>query len=36
MTVPRRDLTPTDEVMDFLVSAPTLEEIIAMRPSSAT
>jgi hypothetical protein len=28
-------LTPTDEVMDFLLSAPTPEQVIALRPSTA-
>jgi hypothetical protein len=28
-----RPLTPTDEVMDFLLSAPTPEHVIALRPS---
>lgn len=30
------DLTPANEVMDFLLSAPTPEEVIALRPSEAT
>lgn len=29
------DLSPSDEVLDFLLSAPTPEAIIAMRPSTA-
>jgi hypothetical protein len=29
------DKTPTDEVMDFLLSRPTPEEIISLRPSQA-
>lgn len=29
------DFTPTDEIMDFLLSAPTPEDVIALRPSTA-
>ena len=35
MAVASSDLTPTDEVMDFLLSAPTPQEVIALRPSQA-
>jgi hypothetical protein len=35
MTIRSRDLTPSDEVMDFLLSAPTPEAVIALRPSPA-
>jgi hypothetical protein len=35
MAVASPDLTPTDEVMDFLLSAPTPEAVIALRPSQA-
>lgn len=35
MAVATPDRTPTDEVMDFLLSAPTPEEVIALRPSQA-
>ncbi|MCA9910895.1 MAG: hypothetical protein KC519_19705 [Anaerolineae bacterium] len=35
MTVASPDLTPADEVMDFLLSAPTPQEVIALRPSKA-
>lgn len=33
MAIPAPDRTPTDEVMDFLLSAPTPEQVIALRPS---
>ncbi len=33
LTSPER--TPTDEVMDFLLSAPTPEQVITLRPSAA-
>jgi hypothetical protein len=33
MVVASRDRTPSDEVMDFLLSAPTPEAVIALRPS---
>ena len=29
------DITPADEVLDFLLSAPTPEAVIALRPSDA-
>lgn len=29
------DLTPTNEILDFLLSAPTPQQIIALRPSDA-
>lgn len=35
MAVTSPELTPSDEVMDFLLSAPTPEAIIALRPSQA-
>ena len=35
MAVTSPDLTPADEVMDFLLSAPTPQEVIALRPSQA-
>ncbi len=35
MAVVSRDLTPSDEVFDFLLSAPTPEEVLALRPSAA-
>lgn len=28
--------TPSDEILDFLLSAPTPEAVVALRPSSAT
>ena len=33
MPIASPERTPTDEVMDFLLSAPTPEAIIALRPS---
>jgi len=33
MTIESPELTPTDEIMDFLLSAPTPQEVIALRPS---
>ncbi len=36
MVVASPDLTPTDEIMDFLLSAPTPQAIIALRPSPAS
>lgn len=33
MAVASPDRTPSDEVMDFLLSAPTPEAVIALRPS---
>ena len=33
MAVASPDHTPTDEVMDFLLSAPSPEEVIGLRPS---
>lgn len=33
MALPIRDRTPTDEIMDFLLSAPAPEAVIALRPS---
>lgn len=33
MAVASPDITPADEVMDFLLSAPTPEAVIALRPS---
>lgn len=35
MAVASPHLTPTDEVMDFLLSAPAPEAVIALRPSRA-
>ena len=35
MAVASPDLTPADEVMDFLLSAPTPKEVLALRPSKA-
>lgn len=35
MSVVSPDLTPADEVIDFLLSAPTPQEVIALRPSQA-
>lgn len=35
MVVAPPDPALTDEIMDFLLSAPTPEEVIAMRPSSS-
>jgi hypothetical protein len=35
MSIESPDLTPADEVMDFLLSAPTPEAVIALRPSQA-
>ena len=35
MAVASPDLTPSDEVMDFLLSAPTPEAVVALRPSQA-
>lgn len=35
MTFKAPELSPSDEVLDFLLSAPTPEAIIAMRPSTA-
>jgi hypothetical protein len=35
MTLPSSERTPTDEIMDFLLSAPTPEQVIALRPSQA-
>lgn len=35
MAVASPDLTPADEVLDFLLSAPTPEAVIALRPSQA-
>lgn len=36
MVIASPDLTPTDEIMDFLLSAPTPQDIIGLRPSPAT
>ncbi|MCB9453997.1 MAG: hypothetical protein H6672_21395 [Anaerolineaceae bacterium] len=33
MVIASPDLTPTDEIMDFLLSAPTPQDIISLRPS---
>lgn len=33
MTLASPDRTPTDEVMDFLLSAPTPQQVLALRPS---
>ena len=35
MAVASPEISPSDEVMDFLLSAPTPEAIIALRPSEA-
>ena len=35
MAIASPHLTPSDEVMDFLLSAPTPEAVIALRPSQA-
>ncbi len=35
MVISSPDRTPSDEVMDFLLSAPTPEAVIALRPSHA-
>lgn len=35
MALPVPDRTPTDEIMDFLLSAPTPQEVLALRPSPA-
>ena len=35
MAIANPQQNPTDEVMDFLLSAPTPEDVIALRPSSA-
>ena len=35
MEAPSPDITPADEILDFLLSAPTAEEIIDLRPSEA-
>jgi hypothetical protein len=35
MAVAARDLTPSDEVFDFLLSAPTPEAVLSLRPSAA-
>lgn len=35
MAIASPDLTPTDEIMDFLLSAPTPQQIIRLRPSLA-
>ncbi len=35
MATPVLEKSPTDEVMDFLLSAPTPEQILALRPSAA-
>lgn len=35
MTVTPRDRTPADEVFDFLLSAPTPQAVIALRPSQS-
>ena len=35
MAVASPNRTPTDEIMDFLLSAPTPEQVIALRPSPA-
>lgn len=34
MTIRSPELSPADEVLDFLLSAPTPEDVIAMRPST--
>lgn len=34
MTIRSPELSPADEVLDFLLSAPTPQDVIAMRPSS--
>jgi hypothetical protein len=36
MSIISPDLSPADEVLDFLLSAPTPEEVIALRPSPST
>ena len=33
MTIQSPDLTPTDEVLDFLLSAPTAQAVVDLRPS---
>lgn len=33
MALASPDRTPTDEIMDFLLSAPTPDQVIALRPS---
>ena len=33
--IPSTERTPDDEILDFLLSAPTPQEIIALRPSAA-
>jgi len=35
MAISTPELTPADEVMDFLLSAPSPEAVIALRPSEA-
>jgi len=35
MTATPRDRTPADEVFDFLLSAPTPQAVIALRPSQS-
>jgi hypothetical protein len=35
MAISSRDLSPADEVMDFLLSAPTPKAVIELRPSAA-
>lgn len=36
MAIASPDRTPTDEVMDFLLSAPTPQQVVALRPSQQT
>lgn len=36
MAIASPDLTPADEVLDFLLSAPTPEAVLALRPSAET
>ena len=35
MAFAQRDRTPTDEVMDFLLSKPTPQQVLELRPSRA-
>lgn len=35
MAFAQRDRTPTDEVMDFLLSKPTPQQVLELRPSQA-
>ncbi len=36
MAVSSPNPTPSDEILDFLLSAPTPQQVIALRPSQAT